>query len=219
MSEAQAPAKAVISKVDDPSTEVTCHFNPDTFQIGKTIEWQTTTTIGGDVSQIEFSGGKAHELGPIEFLFDTTGSGEDVREQYKVLTDELAQIDPDTVNPRTGKGHPPKCKFHWGSFLSFTAVITKIDQTFTMFKADGTPLRAKVKVTFLEVPEDLQPQNPTSRSDPRKVWMVQEGQTLDWIAHQEYGDSAQWRHIAETNDLMDPRDLYPGQLLKLVPLP
>jgi len=219
MSEAQTPTKAVISKVGDDSKKVTCHFNPDSFAVGRTIEWKPTTTIGGDVSELQFSGGKAHELGPIELVFDTTDTGQDVRDQYKVLTDELAQIDPDTVNSRTGKGHPPKCKFHWGSFLSFTAVITKIDQTFTMFKSDGTPLRAKVKVTFLEVPETLQPQNPTSRSETRKVWVVQEGQTLDWIAYQEYGDSAHWRHIAETNNLANARDLYPGQRLKLIPLP
>jgi nucleoid-associated protein YgaU len=219
MSEAQTPTKAVISKADNESKQITCHFNPDSFDIAKTISWTPTTTIGGNVSALQFSGGQAHELGPVEFVFDTTDTGQDVREQYKVLTDDLAQIDPDTINQKTGKGHPPKCKFHWGSFLSFTAVITKLDQTFTMFKADGTPLRAKVKVTFLEVPESLQPQNPTSRSQARKVWVVQEGQTLDWIAHQEYGDSAYWRHIAETNDLANPRELYPGQRLRLVPLP
>lgn len=219
MSETQTPEKAVISKVGDASKKITCHFNPDSFEIGRTIEWKPTTTIGGDVSKLQFGGGKAHEMGPVELVFDTTDKGTDVREEYKVLTEDLAQIDPDTINQTTGKGHPPKCKFHWGSFLSFTAVITKIDQTFTMFKPDGTPLRAKVKVTFLEVPENLQPQNPTSRSEARKVWVVEEGQTLDWIAYREYGDSAHWRHIAETNDLADPMNLRPGQRLKLVPLP
>ncbi len=49
--------------------------------------------------------------------------------------------------------------------------------------------------------------------------MVHEGQTLDWIAYQEYGDPAYWRHIAETNDLANPKDLRPGQVLKLTPLP
>lgn len=210
--------KAVISKAGDDSKKVTCHFNPDSLELGKTIEWKSKTTIGGDISELEFGGGKAHELGPIEFVFDTTDTGQDVRDTYKVLREDLVKIDPDTINQKTGKGHPPKCTFHWGTFLSFTAVITKLDETFTMFKSDGTPLRAKVKVTFLEVPANLQPQNPTSRSEARRVWIVQEGQTLDWIAHQEYGNSAYWRHIAETNDLANPRDLYPGQRLKLVPL-
>jgi len=88
-----------------------------------------------------------------------------------------------------------------------------------MFKADGTPLRAKVNVTFLRVPEKPARQNPTSQSEPRKIWVVHEGETLDWIAYEEYGDPAYWRHIADTNDLINPKDLRPGQILKLVPLP
>jgi nucleoid-associated protein YgaU len=49
--------------------------------------------------------------------------------------------------------------------------------------------------------------------------VVREGERLDWIAYQEYGRAAYWRHIAETNDLADPTDIRPGQILQLVPLP
>jgi LysM repeat protein len=216
MSERPTPKKAEITIVGG-SKSVTCQFNPDTFQLQRTVEWNTKTSIGGDVSELEFKGGKGHEMGPIELIFDTTATGGDVRDEYAALI-EMTQIDQDNTNSTTGQGEPPLCRFQWGSFLSFTAVVTKLTQTFTMFDPDGLPLRAKVGVTLLEVPESLSAQNPTSRSDPRKVWVVEEGQTLDWIAHQEYGDSAQWRHIAETNDLLNPRDLQPGQILKLVPL-
>jgi hypothetical protein len=210
--------KARIVQVSDPGKGVTCHFNPNTFLLGKTILWETETNIGGDVSKISFSGGEAHKIGPIELLFDTTDTGKDVRDSYKVLL-QLAEVDPKNKNSKTGKSEPPFCRFQWGKFLSFTAVITDITQTFTMFKGDGTPVRAKVKVTFLQVPEKLKKQNPTSSSEPRKIWVVHEGQRLDWIAYQEYGDPACWRYIAETNNLADPRDLRPGQVLRLVPLP
>jgi hypothetical protein len=210
--------KATIVQVDDPSKAVVCHFNPNTFKLGRAVRWETRTNIGGDVSELSFSGGEAHRIGPIELLFDTTDTGMDVRVTYAALL-KLAEVDPRNKNSQTGQGEPPLCQFQWGKFLSFTAVITEITQTFTMFKADGTPVRAKVQVTFLQVPEKIRRQNPTSRSEPRKVWVVHEGQTLDWIAYQEYGDPAHWRHIAETNDLMDPRHLRPGQVLKLVPLP
>jgi nucleoid-associated protein YgaU len=88
-----------------------------------------------------------------------------------------------------------------------------------MFKADGTPLRAEVTVNFVQTVTKPKGQNPTSRSETRKIWVVHEGETLDWIAYREYGDPAQWRHIAETNGLGNPKDLYPGQVLKLTPLP
>ena len=155
---------------------------------------------------------------PVELLFDTTDTGQDVRESYKLLI-ELTEIDSDTIDPKTKKGRPPYCKFIWGRFLSFTAVISKLSQTFTMFKADGTPLRAKVNVTFLHGdPEIPQKQNPTSVSEPRKIWVVESGQTLDWIAYVEYGDPNHWRHIAEANNLINPKDLQAGQMLRIVPL-
>jgi nucleoid-associated protein YgaU len=49
--------------------------------------------------------------------------------------------------------------------------------------------------------------------------VVTEGQTIDLIAHQEYGDPSAWRHIAKANGLTAPRNLKPGQVLRLPPLP
>jgi hypothetical protein len=209
--------KARIVSVNDPSKSVTCHFNPDSFTLERTIDWNDAGSIGDDASMVSFAGGRASDL-KLDFLFDTTDTGKDVRDTYKMLI-ELSMVDPNKKNTKTGKGEPPLCRFEWGRFLTFTAVISSLSQKFTMFKPDGTPLRAEVGVSFKQVEEGARPQNPTTRTESRKVWVVLEGQTLDWIAYQEYGDSAYWRHIAETNHLANPLDLRPGQVLKLVPLP
>jgi hypothetical protein len=209
--------KAKIASVDNPGKAVTCHFNPDTFSMERTINWKADTNIGNDASNLTFGGGQASDL-TMTLLFDTTDTGKDVRDTYKTLI-ELSNVDTSKKNSKTGKSEPPVCRFEWGKFLTFKAVITKLSQKFTMFKADGTPVRAEVTVTFKQVGEATRGQNPTSRPEPRKIWVVSEGQTLAWIAYQEYGDSGYWRHIAETNDLADPLDLRPGQVLKLVPLP
>lgn len=218
MAERPNVEKAKIVKADNPNKAVDCHFNPETFKLDRKVEWDVKTNIGGDVSEISFKGGEAHKIGPVELLFDTTATGKDVRDEYKLLV-ELAQVDPQKKNTKTDKGEPSRVRFQWGKLISFEAVIESINQTFTMFKADGTPLRAKVSVSFIQVPEKVAGQNPTSRSESRKIWVVHEGQTLDWIAYQEYGDPAHWRYIAETNNLANPKDLRPGQILKLVPLP
>ncbi len=99
-------------------------------------------------------------------------------------------------------------------------MIESISQTFTYFKEDGTPLRAQLSVRLREVWDDknLPEQNPTSRTDVRQTWVVEKGQRLDWIAHQVYGNSGAWRHIAESNSLLNPAMLRPGQILKIVPL-
>ena len=200
----------------DNSKKVECHFNPKQFEIKGKFQWVEHTSIGSDHPQMTFAGGQAQDL-DLDFLFDTTDKGTNVRDAYKPLL-EIAAVDSQQQNDNTGMGQPPNCRFQWGKLISFNAVITEIVQTFTMFKADGTPLRAKVKVTFKRLEKPTKGQNPTSHSLPRKTWLVREGERLDWIAYQEYGDPAYWRHIAETNNLIDPQDLHPGQVLNLVPL-
>jgi nucleoid-associated protein YgaU len=36
---------------------------------------------------------------------------------------------------------------------------------------------------------------------------------LDYIAYRQLGSAARWREIAQANDLPDPLDLKPGQVL------
>ena len=94
--------------------------------------------------------------------------------------------------------------------------MQSVNVTYTMFLPDGTPVRARAKVKMRQIEEGLHaPQNPTSRSVPRRVWVVKERQTLDWIAYKEYGDPALWRHLAQLNDLDNPLSLRPGQVLNL----
>ncbi len=201
------------------NNEVECHFNPAEFGIGQTLTWEERPDQGGHAPKLVFSGGQATDMS-ITFLFDTTSDGgdKDVRDEYKNLV-EMAEVDEDKKDATTGLSEPPMCRFQWGKFLAFNAVIKDLKQKFTLFAANGTPLRAEVAVTLKQVGEVTRPQNPTSRSEARKIWVVEEGQRLDWIAHQEYGDSAQWRYIAETNNLDNPDTLYSGQILKLIPLP
>jgi len=218
MAERPTPAKAQFVNLADESKKVVCHFNPENITIDKQVTWKRRPNIGDDASPPIFAGGEPLTLSLQDLLFDTTDKGTDVRNEYKMLT-ELAMINKNTKDPKTGQSAPPSCRFQWGSFLAFKAVIESVSQTFTLFKPDGTPLRAKLTVSVREVPDPPGLQNPTSRSEARKIWVVQEGQRLDWIAYQEYGDSAQWRYIAETNYLDNPLAIYSGQVLKLMPLP
>ena len=222
MSQTSRVQKATITKLSssgslDSSKSVTCQFNPTDFEIKGAFKWERQTSIGSNYPNMTFSGGEAQDM-TITFLFDSTESGADVRDSYAALLD-MAAVDPDQQVGETGQSEPARCQFQWGQLLSFDAVITDITQKFLMFKPDGTPVRATVTVTFAQVGSAPAPQNPTSRTLPRKVWVVREGERLDWIAYQEYGNSAHWRHIAESNNLVNPDDLRPGQVLQLVPLP
>jgi len=209
--------KAEIFRIDNPGQRVVCHFNPKEFEVVKAVKWEENPKVGGDASELRFGGGKPQDF-TIPLLFDSTGTGNDVRKAYEALF-AMSLIEQARKDPKTNMGEPPKCRFQWGKLLSVTVVIESIKQKFLLFSHDGTPLRAEVTITMKEVYEKTEGQNPTSRSQARKTWIVSEGETLDWIAYREYGDSSQWRYIADTNDLLNPQHLQPGQILQLVPLP
>jgi nucleoid-associated protein YgaU len=100
-------------------------------------------------------------------------------------------------------------------------VLDHVSGRFTLFLADGTPVRATLSVVFNEFidVDVLVQENPTESADHRKTRLVKSGDRIDNIAAEEYGDSAKWRAIAEANDLDDPSQLEPGYVLIVPRLP
>ena len=83
-------------------------------------------------------------------------------------------------------------------------------------------MRATLDVTFRQVEDEgLYPrQNPTSGGIAgHRTHILKEGETLDYLAAQEYGSAALWRYIADVNGIDDPLRLKPGHVLALPPLP
>ena len=196
----------------DTGMVIRCQFNPKEVTLSKRVKWDKQQTAERDVPGIDYGGGDSTTL-KMTLFFDTSEEGTDVSLYTSKLIGLVKKV----------SKQPPVCTFRWGysTMYSFDVVVESVDLTFTMFQPNGRPIRAKAEVSMLEYAgpgEKQTSQNPTSRSLPRKVWTVVEGETLDWIAYQEYGNSAHWRHIADTNDLDNPKDLRPGQVLSLPPI-
>ncbi len=222
-----SPVKATIVPVEPSGDAIECQFNPNQISYTKSTNWKSTPTFNKNIPVAEFGGGQADKLS-MKLYFDTSMlSGTDVRTFLGPLINLTRLVDngKNSANKRT---KPPLCRFMWGTFssqsgMSFQAYLEQISVTFSMFLPDGTPVRAEADVTFVSVKEttdsgSMPAQNPTSRSEARKLWVVAEGETLDWIAYKEYGKPAHWRHIAQSNNLQDPMNLKTGTVLKLTPL-
>ncbi|HEY0737782.1 MAG TPA: hypothetical protein VGD69_22880 [Herpetosiphonaceae bacterium] len=210
--------KAEIENLDTGKS-VVCMFNPKEYTLSRSNNWTDKTSKGRDVPELEFGGGAPANL-TLQLLFDTYETRGDVSKITQKLW-EMMKIVQSRTNPATKIGEPPHCQFKWGSVWAFEAVIVSISQKFTLFAADGTPLRAILDVTFKQIADqDKYPrQNPTSGGNPGEhVRMIREGETLPYIAYEEYGDSTVWRHLADTNSIRDPRRLRPGDMLLITPL-
>jgi hypothetical protein len=216
-----AKAKINVLEGEFIGKSIECMFRPKEYTITKQNSWVAGETVALNVPPQKFSSG-GPSIMTMELFFDTYESGKDVREYTNKIW-KLMCIDPKITEEKDNpKGRPPKVEFEWGRVKSFKAVITNINQKFTMFLPNGTPVRTTLNVTFQEAeePGKYPFQNPTTGSTPGyKVRIIKEGESLDWIAHEEYGNPALWRFIADTNNLENPMKLSPGQTLSIAPAP
>lgn len=212
---------ARIYEVDSSGNEkgggvsIPCMFNPFEYTVTKSNQYEEKSRNNSNVPQVEFKKSGPQVL-KLSLVFDTYEKGEDVslttNKLWKLMESSTRQ-----EGSRDVKVPPPEVAFEWGVFR-FVAVMTEMAQKFTLFKLDGTPVRAKVDVTFTQHKDvnDYPNQNPTSGGGPiQRVRQVVAGDRLDTIAYEVYGDAARWRRIAEQNHICNPLALRPGQLLSI----
>jgi hypothetical protein len=180
-------------------------FNPNTYSISKAIQLAEAAVPGLNAPILQYVHGNTRTL-DMDLYFDTYEAGTSVTSKTEQIYN-LLLIDPDTHAP-------PICTIAW-SALQFTGVLDHVNGKFTLFLADGTPVRATLTVTFKEYKDvdELVMVQPTHSADHRKTRVVRSGDRIDNIAGEEYGDPDLWRPIAEANHLSDPFALEPGYVL------
>ncbi|MDW4909509.1 LysM peptidoglycan-binding domain-containing protein [Streptomyces sp. ADMS] len=211
-------------------------FNPHEISRSRSVTWEASDPAWGAWTW----SGLQHEFGAVqpatlslELFFDTyesrasasawaratsfvtppnpfqTGDATDVT----ALTSRVARL----AEVDTELHRPPQCTLSWGEFSEiFTGVLTRLDERFTMFLPDGTPVRATLSCSFVESLTDAQLRERELHSaDVDKTWTVRRNDTLHSIAAAEYRDPRLWRHIASANGIVNPRDLRPGMVLTI----
>jgi hypothetical protein len=200
--------------------QVTFRFNPKEYAVQKTAEWKRSATKGAKTTSMpEFTGSGPRQLSLELFLDGSDERGDtdqsaDVSKDVEILFSCLTP-DPKTLSAQ--KPLPPFAQFGWGTKVLFTAFVKSVNAKYTLFREDGTPIRATCTVALEELPSEQKKQNPTSGAlAPTRTHVVVDGDSLASIAWQEYGTPTLWRALAEANGVDDPMRLRPGERL-LVP--
>ncbi|RZN35494.1 MAG: LysM peptidoglycan-binding domain-containing protein [Methanophagales archaeon ANME-1-THS] len=218
--------KAFLTRKDKPWLIVPFLFNPAEFTVERTNQFTEMNIPGLPSSIFQFVKGGARTI-TMDLFFDTYEEQLDVR----LLTDRITGWDSGSMFsklPDIAKGlmdidsdlhAPPVCLFIWGTYI-FPCVIERVSKRFTMFLPEGFPVRATLSVTLKEYREFEKQVIETSlqSADRTKRWTVRQGDTLWFIAAQEYGNPTLWRRIADANKIDNPRVLKPGMELVIPPL-
>lgn len=210
-----APEKAyLLSRAG--GERLTCRFNPKEIKISKSAQWKRTPNRGAEqAAEPEFVGTNPRIL-KMELLFEgwSTGTG-DVSADVDTL---FRWTNPTAESISANQPQPPLVVLHWGQKSYFEVYVKKVDATFTLFDAQGAPIRAVVSCQFEETPTSAEGQNPTSGGRRgNRTHVVVQGESLQSIAYREYRNAGRWRAIALVNGIDDPFRLAPGTSLLVPP--
>lgn len=221
-------------------------FNPTELSYDKSAQFAEITIPGLDSPLQQFIRGQAEKL-TLDLFFDSTdeGMGQNAVSITKKtdLIYRLIKIEPERHAPPIctffwNKDFPGSSlsketdnrKGNQGNAASnsdegnerrngFKCIVESVKQKFTLFSPDGVPLRATLTVTLREyktLQEQIDQLKPSS-PDRTHSHVLENGDTLSGIAAQFYRRPGDWRFIADTNGIDDPRRLTVGTFLEIPP--
>src|SRR4029079_18781919 len=132
----------------------------------------------------------------MELFFDTYDTPDPKKKDVRDFTGRFTGL----MQIETSLHAPPVLVVSWSS-LQFRCVLARASQKFVLFADDGTPVRARMNVTFNEVIDaELEAKRLNLQTaDYTKLHVVQPGDTLPLIAARLYDNPALWRPIALEN--------------------
>lgn len=194
-------------------------FNPTELSIEENNSWEEQKKVRRKPG-LQFTARSLRRIA-MELFFDTFEIKKDVRE----FTHRFSKLLVASIDTSNGK-RPPRCQITWGrqvpaaqateiNEFPMEVVLESLKQQYVLFLSDGTPVRAKLNVSFKEYiePEQEEQAEPRSNSFPARTYIVKTGDRLSDIAGTLWRKPEEWRRIADANALLNPRQLVPGKLL------
>ena len=207
--------KAILRRVDD-SEKLPLHFNPTQLVVQKGAAWTSNPARGAALAPSPDFGGTKARVVALNFTLDAPSTGRDVAADAALLQ---SWCNPTQKSIDDGRPQPPLLKLEWTNVAVFEAYLTTANITYTLFRRDGSPLRANVESSLTEsAPPPTPRQNPSSGGPPgNRTHVLGAGESLQSLAYREYRDARLWRGLALFNGVDDPMRLRPGRRLDLPP--
>jgi hypothetical protein len=188
-------------------------FAPDKHQQTEKQNLPRRLAQGEKDPEAFFAGSEGEDF-DFNILIDGTGAAGSKRE---VLVDvELLKV----VTGFNGiLHHPNYLLVVWGTFIR-TAILKDFSVSYELFRPDGTPLRAKVKLVFRKHVPKIQSllESRLSSPDMTQQRIFRAGDRLDLLCNRHYRDQRYHIAVAKVNGLTSFRFLKQGQEIVLPPI-
>jgi len=202
-----AAARAAVSKLSIGVYEtkkkelkgllVNVQLNPSSYTMTEGSSFNKQSTVTGEKKQ---SGSDELRKLNMTLNINSFGSG-NYGIKHKVF--EITKL-----KGKSKIGEPYICKLSWSS-LVFWCNLDSYTVAYTMFDRDGTPVRARVDLSFVEYIDDTEDPSAAGVGGNSENKTVGGGDRIDSVA----GPS--WKSVAKGNGIDNPRKLSPGTSLSL----
>jgi hypothetical protein len=198
-------------------------INPESYTHNFALKYTGTmgrgdAAVGKSGAIPKYSMADPEKLG-FSIVVDGTGVVPDAAEQ--TVADQIDKLRTVVYDYDGDEHEPTAVKIVWGKGLKeFFGRLTDMAVDYTLFHPDGTALRAKIKMNFIEARTAAQEALEAKRRSPdlTHVVRVQSGDTLPLLCYRIYKDASKYLAIAAFNDLDNFRELEPNTLLRFPPM-
>jgi hypothetical protein len=180
-------------------------INPDTIKIQKSIEYNEQQAPATSSASQKYKSTPSDKLN-FDIVIDCTGIVDSKRIS---MADEIKALET-IIYTYNGKIHRPNfVKVGWGKNITFNGVLTSIDISYTLFKTDGSPLRAKISLAFSQYisSKTVALNEKKSSPDLTHIVSVTEGMSLPQLCLQTWNNDALYIQVANFNNLNKFRNL------------
>jgi hypothetical protein len=194
----------------------TVMINPDTIKWQRGIEYNEQQAPNTSAPSQKYKSTPVEKLN-FDIVIDCTGIVDSKRVDMNQEISSLESI----IYTYNGKIHRPNfVKVQWGKSLVFKGVLKSMDTSYTLFKPDGSPLRAKLSLGFSEYisPQSVEELDAKKSPDITHLISVVEGNTLPQLCEQTWNDDSYYIQVAQYNELNKFRNLKGGQKLIFPPI-
>lgn len=211
-------------------------INPESFKESYTISYQEDQPTNSSGTEQKFNHIKPGEF-TLKLLLDSTGIFKEYKENYiEQLVSLVPFLDVDETTDigiseevesfktilfgMNGDTHDTNfIKILYAS-LEVQCKIKKVDIDYKLFNPQGYPIRAEISITCINTINEVLRKIKEEKKSPdlTHIRTVKEGDTLPFMTYNIYGDSKYYLEIARVNNILNFRNLIPGQEIIFPPI-
>lgn len=216
-------------------------INPDNFKETYSISYKADQPTSTDGKEQKFDHIKPGEF-TIKLLLDSTGvfdKKEDLRSAFEAQLASLVPSEFQAIKAEEDKGISADVeklktilfgksgnthetyfiKITWAA-LEIKCKIKKVDIDYKLFNPQGHPIRAVISLTCINTISDVLRNAKLKLNSPdlTHIRTVKAGDTLPLMTYKIYGDPKYYLEVARVNNILNFRDLNPGQNIIFPPL-